>query len=209
MPLFSFEGLTPQVHSTAFVAPTATLVGDVIVEEGASVWYGAVIRADYAPVIVRRGANVQDNAVIHGPPGLTTDIGPGATVGHNCVVHGAILEEECLVANGCVVLDGATIGAGALVAAGSVVAAGASIPAGMLAAGAPAVVEAPGQGHRRRDLGRDRTPARTPSSRNATAPASSFVDRPDDDGLTARRLSARSAAQRRRRRRRRRRAPRR
>ena len=92
MPLFSFEGLTPQVHATAFVAPTATLVGDVIVEEGASVWYGAVIRADYAPVIVRRRANVQDNAVIHGPPGLTSDIGPGATVGHNCVVHGAILE---------------------------------------------------------------------------------------------------------------------
>jgi hypothetical protein len=62
----------------------------VIVEEGASIWYGAVIRADYAPVIVRRGANVQDNAVIHGPPGLTTDVGAGATVGHNCVVHGAI-----------------------------------------------------------------------------------------------------------------------
>src|SRR3954451_10495800 len=116
MALFSFEGLTPQVHRTAFVAPTATLVGDVIVEEGASVWYGAVIRADYAPVIVRRRANVQDNAVLPGPPGLTSDIGAGATVGHNCVVHGAILEATSLVANGCVVLDGATIGAGALVA---------------------------------------------------------------------------------------------
>ena len=78
MPLFSFEGLTPQVHEGAFIAPTATLVGDVIVEEGASVWYGAVIRADYAPVIIRRRANVQDNAVIHGPPGLTTDVGPGS-----------------------------------------------------------------------------------------------------------------------------------
>jgi carbonic anhydrase/acetyltransferase-like protein (isoleucine patch superfamily) len=146
MALFSFEGLTPQVHSRAFLAPTATLVGDVIIEEGASVWYGAVIRADYAPVIVRRNANVQDNAVIHGPPGLTSDIGPGATVGHNVVIHGAILEEECLVANGCVVLDGATIGARALVAAGSVVAAGAKIPAGMLVAGAPAVVKRPVKG---------------------------------------------------------------
>src|SRR6266550_4349841 len=146
MPLFSFEGLAPQVHEGAFVAPTATLVGDVIVEEGASIWYGAVIRADYAPVIVRRGANVQDNAVIHGPPGLTTDIGPGATVGHNCVVHGAILEEECLVANGCVVLDGATIGARSLIAAGSMVAAGSSIPADMLAAGSPAVVKRPVKG---------------------------------------------------------------
>src|SRR4030081_1582853 len=135
MPLFSFEGLTPQVDAGAFIAPTAPLVGDVIVEAGASIWYGAVIRADYAPVIVRRGANVQDNAVIHGPPGLTTDIGPGATVGHNCVVHGAILEAECLVANGSIVLDGVTVGAKALVAAGSVVAAGTKVPPGMLFAG--------------------------------------------------------------------------
>src|SRR5712691_5592586 len=140
MPLFSFEDLRPRIHPSAFVAPTATLVGDVIVEEGASVWYGAVIRADYAPVIVRRGANVQDNAVIHGPPGLTTDIGPGATVGHNCVVHGAILEAECLVANGSVVLDGATIGVG------SVVAAGTTVGAGMLATGAPATVRRPVKG---------------------------------------------------------------
>jgi carbonic anhydrase/acetyltransferase-like protein (isoleucine patch superfamily) len=146
MPLFSFEGLTPQVDAGAFVAPTATLVGDVIVEAGASIWYGAVIRADYAPVIVRRGANVQDNAVIHGPPGLTTDIGAGATVGHNCVVHGATLGAECLVANGSVVLDGATIGAKALVAAGSVVAAGTNVPAGMLFAGAPATVRRPVKG---------------------------------------------------------------
>ncbi|HEY5170438.1 MAG TPA: gamma carbonic anhydrase family protein [Acidimicrobiia bacterium] len=146
MPLFSFEGLAPQVHERAFIAPTATLVGDVIVEEGASIWYGAVIRADYAPVIIRRRANVQDNAVIHGPPGLTTDIGPGATVGHNCVVHGATLEAGCLIANGSVVLDGATIGVKALVAAGSVVAAGTTVGAGMLATGAPATVKRPVKG---------------------------------------------------------------
>jgi len=146
MPLFSFERLAPRVHDTAFVAPTATLVGDVIVEEGASVWYGAVIRADYAPVIVRAGANVQENAVVHGPPGLTTDIGRGATVAHNCVVHGSTLGEECLIANGSVVLDGATVGARALVAAGSVVAAGFEVPTGMLAAGSPAVVKRPVEG---------------------------------------------------------------
>jgi carbonic anhydrase/acetyltransferase-like protein (isoleucine patch superfamily) len=141
MPLYAFEGLSPQVHSRAFIAPTATLVGDVIVEAGASVWYGAVVRADYAPVVIRTGANVQDGAVLHGPPGLTTEIGPGATVAHNCVVHGALLGEECLVANGSIVLDGASVGAGSLIAAGSVVPAGASIPPGMLAAGAPAVVK--------------------------------------------------------------------
>lgn len=146
MPLYSFEGLTPRIHPTAFVAPTATLVGDVIVEEGASVWYGAVVRADYAPVIIRKGANVQENSVIHGPPGLTTDIGPGVTVAHNCVVHGAILEAECLIANGSVVLDGATVGAGSLVAAGSVVAANSQIPGGMLVAGVPATVKRPLKG---------------------------------------------------------------
>jgi carbonic anhydrase/acetyltransferase-like protein (isoleucine patch superfamily) len=143
MPLYSFEGLMPTVHDTAFIAPTATLVGDVIVEENASVWYGAVIRADYAPVVIRSGANIQDGAVLHGPPGLTTDVGAGATVAHNCVVHGATLGEECLVANGSIVLDGAHIGDHALIAAGSVVAAAAKIPAGMLAAGAPAVVKRP------------------------------------------------------------------
>ena len=143
MPLFSFEGLKPRIHASAFVAPTATLVGDVIVEEYASVWYGVVIRADYAPVIVRAGANVQDGAVLHGPPGLTTDIGRGATVAHNCVVHGAFLGEECLIANGSIVLDAARIGARSLVAAGSVVAANTEIPAGMLVAGSPAVVKRP------------------------------------------------------------------
>jgi carbonic anhydrase/acetyltransferase-like protein (isoleucine patch superfamily) len=143
MPQFSFEGLAPQVHPEAFVAPTATLVGDVVVEAGASIWYGAVLRADYAPVVVRAGANVQDGAVLHGPPGLTTEIGPGSTVAHNCVVHGAILGEECLIANGTIVLDGARVGDRSLVAAGSVVAANAVIPDGMLAAGAPAVVKRP------------------------------------------------------------------
>jgi carbonic anhydrase/acetyltransferase-like protein (isoleucine patch superfamily) len=141
VPLFSFEGLTPQVHPRAFIAPTATLVGDVIVEDGASIWYGAVVRADFAPVVIRAGANIQDGAVLHGPPGLTTEVGAGATVAHNCVVHGAILGAECLVANGSIVLDGASVGAGALIAAGSVVASGTKIPAGMLAAGSPAVVK--------------------------------------------------------------------
>jgi carbonic anhydrase/acetyltransferase-like protein (isoleucine patch superfamily) len=141
MPLFSFEGRSPVIHPSAFVAPTATLIGEVTVEAGASVWYGAVIRADYSAVIVRAGANVQDGAVIHGPPGEPTVIGPGATVAHNCVVHGAVLEEECLVANGAIVLDGARIGARSLVAAGAVVASNQQIPSGVLAAGVPAQVK--------------------------------------------------------------------
>lgn len=146
MPLFSFEGQSPQVHPGAFVAPTATLVGAVTVEEGASVWYGAVIRGDYSPVAIRAGANVQDGSVIHGPPNSPTEVGRGATVAHLCVVHGAILGEECLVANGSTVLDGARIGARSLIAAHSLVAANAQIPEGVLAAGSPAEVKKPIEG---------------------------------------------------------------
>jgi carbonic anhydrase/acetyltransferase-like protein (isoleucine patch superfamily) len=141
MPLFEFEGKRPTVAPDAFIAPTATLIGDVTVEAGASVWYGAVLRGDDAPIVIRRNANVQDLSLIHCPPGLTTEIGAGATVAHQCVVHGAVLEEEALVANGCVVLDGARIGARSLVAAQSLVASGAVIPPGVLAAGSPAVVK--------------------------------------------------------------------
>ncbi|HEX7167687.1 MAG TPA: gamma carbonic anhydrase family protein [Acidimicrobiales bacterium] len=141
MPLFSFEGRSPDVHPDAFIAPTATLVGDVTVEAGASVWYGAVIRADYAPVVVREGANVQDGAVLHGPPNTPTEVGVRATVAHLCVVHGAILGEECLIANGATVLDGARVGARSLVAAHSLVASNAVIPDGVLAAGSPAEVK--------------------------------------------------------------------
>jgi carbonic anhydrase/acetyltransferase-like protein (isoleucine patch superfamily) len=146
MPLYAFEGKAPQVHPDAFVAPTATLVGDVVVEAGASVWYGAVLRADFSSVIVRAGANVQDGSIVHGPPGAPTEVGAGATVAHLCVVHGAVLEEECLVANGCTVLDGARIGARSLVAAHSLVAANAVIPPGVLAAGSPAQVKRPIEG---------------------------------------------------------------
>ena len=138
MPLFAFEGKTPRVHPTAFIAPTAVLIGDVVVEENASVWYNAVLRADFGPIAVRRGANVQDCAVVHVTPLHAVEIGPGATIGHTCVVHGATLGEEALVGNGATVLDGARVGVRAMVAAGALVTPGTEIPDGMLAMGAPA-----------------------------------------------------------------------
>jgi carbonic anhydrase/acetyltransferase-like protein (isoleucine patch superfamily) len=141
MPLFSLDGVSPRIDPSAFVAPTATVVGDVTIEAGASVWYGAVLRADFAPVVVREGANVQDGAVLHGPPNMPCEIGPRATVAHLCVVHGATIGEEALIANGATVLDGAVVGARTLVAAHSLVAAGAEIPDDVLAAGVPAVVK--------------------------------------------------------------------
>ncbi|MDX2675072.1 gamma carbonic anhydrase family protein [Streptomyces sp. NY05-11A] len=143
MPTYALDGASPRVHPGAFVAPTAVLVGDVVVESGASVWFNAVLRADHSRIVVREGANVQDCSVLHGPPDLVTEIGPRATVGHQCVVHGAVIGEDALIGNGSTVLDGARIGAGCLVAAHSMVAAGARFEPGMLVAGSPAVAKRP------------------------------------------------------------------
>jgi carbonic anhydrase/acetyltransferase-like protein (isoleucine patch superfamily) len=139
--LFEYEGKRPFIADDAFIAPTATIIGDVTIESGASIWYGAVLRGDDGPIVVRARANVQDGTIIHTAPGVTTEIGPGATVAHLCMVHGAVLEEEALVGNGCVVLDGARIGARSLIAAMSLVPAGKHIPPGVLAAGVPAEVK--------------------------------------------------------------------
>ena len=140
VPLFAFEGHTPDVSSSAWIAPTATLIGDVRVEAEASIWYGAVLRADLGPIIIRRGANVQDGSVLHGGDDPPTEVGEGATIGHLCVVHGAVIGTEALVGNGATVLDGVIVGRRALVAAGSTVPPRAVIPDGMLAAGVPARV---------------------------------------------------------------------
>ncbi|NGO43522.1 MULTISPECIES: gamma carbonic anhydrase family protein [Streptomyces] len=141
MPLYELDGIAPAVHPDAFVAPSVVLIGDVVIEAGASVWYNAVLRGDYSRITVRRGANVQDGSVLHGPPDLPTEIGPGATVGHLCVVHGAVIGEEALIGNGSTVLDGARVGARSLVAAHSLVPAGSDFPAEALVAGIPAVVK--------------------------------------------------------------------
>ena len=143
MPLFSFEGRSPKIDPTAFVAPTATLIGDVTIEAGASVWFNTVLRADYAPVIVREGANVQDGSVLHAPPGIPVDIGPGATVAHMCVIHGAHVGAQALIANHATVLDGAVIGSRSLIAAGALVVGGTKIPDEVLVVGAPAIVKGP------------------------------------------------------------------
>ena len=143
MPLFEFEGKRPQVHPSAFVAPTATLVGDVVVEEGASVWYGAVIRGDYSQVRIGKNANVQDGSVLHGPPQSPCTIGAGATIAHLCVVHGAVIGEGTLIGNAAVVLDGAKIGARTMIAAGALVTPGTEIPDEVLVVGSPAKVKGP------------------------------------------------------------------
>jgi carbonic anhydrase/acetyltransferase-like protein (isoleucine patch superfamily) len=141
--VYEYEGIRPTIAPDAFVAPTATIIGDVTIEAGASVWYGAVLRGDDGPIVVRERANIQDGTVVHTTPQVTTEIGRGATVAHQCMVHGAVLEDEALVGNGCVILDGARIGAGSMIAAMSLVQPGVQIPPGVLAAGVPAQVKKP------------------------------------------------------------------
>jgi carbonic anhydrase/acetyltransferase-like protein (isoleucine patch superfamily) len=143
MPVFSFEGKSPRIDPSAFIAATAVVIGDVTIEARASVWYNAVVRGDLAPIVIRAGANIQDCAVVHVNPADPVDIGPGVTVAHACIIHGCTLEEECLVGNGATVLEQARIGARSLVAAGALVTPGTQIPAGVLALGAPAKVRGP------------------------------------------------------------------
>lgn len=146
MPLFSFEGKSPKIHPSAFIAPTAVIIGDVTIEENASVWYNAVVRGDMSWIVIRKGANVQDCTVIHTTPLAGAEIGPGVTIGHLCLVHSATLGEECLIGNAAVVLDGAKIGARAMVAAGALVTPGTEIPEETLAVGVPAKVKGPIRG---------------------------------------------------------------
>ncbi|WP_286690053.1 MULTISPECIES: gamma carbonic anhydrase family protein [unclassified Aeromicrobium] len=130
----------PRVAETAFVAPNATLVGSVLLEEGASVWYGAVLRADNEPITVGPRSNVQDGCAFHVDRGHPVVLGEGVSVGHNAVVHGATVEDHCLVGMGAVVMNGAVIGSESLVAAGALVTAGMQVPPRSLVAGVPAKV---------------------------------------------------------------------
>src|SRR6056300_494003 len=140
MPLVPFESDEPQVHPTAFVAESATLVGQVTLGANSVVMFGAVLRADRDAIHLGAGSNMQDNAVVHGDPGFPAHIGAGVSVGHAAIVHGATIEDDCLIGMNATVLNGSVIGRGSLVAAGTVVLEGAIIPPGSLVAGVPGKV---------------------------------------------------------------------
>jgi carbonic anhydrase/acetyltransferase-like protein (isoleucine patch superfamily) len=129
----------PSVHPEAWVADSAVLIGAVELAAGASLWPTAVARGDVCRIQVGEGSNVQDGAVLHGDPGQPVRIGADVTIGHRAVVHGATLEDGCLIGIGAVVLNGVTVGTGALVAAGSVVTR--DVPPRTLVMGAPAQVK--------------------------------------------------------------------
>lgn len=133
-------GREPKIDGEAFVAPTASVIGDVTLEAGASVWYGAVLRGDVERISVGARSNIQDNCTLHADPGFPVTIGERVSVGHNAVVHGATVGDDCLIGMGATVLNGAVIGAGSLVAAQALVPQGMQVPPGSLVAGVPAKV---------------------------------------------------------------------
>ncbi|WP_371648608.1 gamma carbonic anhydrase family protein [Streptomyces mirabilis] len=141
--IMGIGGKDPQVDPEAFTAPTSVVIGDVTLHAGASVWYGAVLRADFGPIVIGADSNIQDNCTLHVDPGFPITVGERVSVGHNAVLHGATVEDDCLIGMGATVLNGAVIGAGSLVAAQALVPQGMRVPPGSLVAGVPAKVKRP------------------------------------------------------------------
>lgn len=137
MPVLSFKSHHPVVADDAFIAPNATLVGEVAVHARAVVMFSATLRADRAAITLGEGSNVQDNAVLHGDPGFPAVVGRDVSIGHGAIVHGATVGDSCLIGMNATVLNGAVIGEGSLIAAGTVVLEGTVIPPHSLVAGVP------------------------------------------------------------------------
>ncbi len=130
----------PKIHPSVFIAPNAIVVGDVTVEEEASIWFGCVLRAEEAPIHIGPRSNIQDLTVIHTDVNRPCRVGAGVTVGHRAVLHGAVVEDGALIGIGAIVLNGAIVGAEAIVGAGAVVPESAIIPPRTLALGVPVKV---------------------------------------------------------------------
>lgn len=132
--LYSFEGKSPQVHPSAFVAENATIIGDVVLEANTSVWFGVVIRGDGGPVRIGEGTNLQDNMVIHDQ----VTIGKFCTVGHGAIIHGCQIGDRCLVGAGSIVFDDCKVGNDCIIGAGAVLPPRTQVPDGTLMLGVPA-----------------------------------------------------------------------
>ncbi len=135
--LFEYKGKKPKLGNNVFVAPTASVIGDVEIEDGASIWYGAVLRGDLAYIKIGKNTNIQDNCTIHTDTDKPAIIGDNVTVGHNAVVHGCTVENNCLIGMNAVILNDAVIKTGSVIAAGSVVREGDKIGPGILLSGFP------------------------------------------------------------------------
>jgi carbonic anhydrase/acetyltransferase-like protein (isoleucine patch superfamily) len=141
--IYSLEGRVPQLADDVWVAPNATVIGDVHLASGSSVWFGAVLRGDVERLTIGRDTNIQDNAVLHSDPGAPLELGDRVTVGHMVTLHGCHVGDDCLVGIGAVVMNQARIGARSIVGAGALVTEGKAFPEGSLIIGAPARLARP------------------------------------------------------------------
>lgn len=151
--ILALLGNSPRIHPESWVAPHAAVLGNVTLAEKASVWYSATVRAEFEPIVIGAGSNIQDSVTIHTDPGFPVSIGQRVTVGHNAILHGCTVEDDCLIGIGAIVGNGATIGEKSLVAPGAVVPQGMTVPPRSMVAGIPAKV--------RRELSDDEIAANT------------------------------------------------
>jgi carbonic anhydrase/acetyltransferase-like protein (isoleucine patch superfamily) len=132
-----------RIHETAWVAPSADLMGDVSLGEHASVWYQCVLRGDIGPIVVGPRSNIQDLTMVHVDEGVPCTIGADVGIGHRCILHGCTIEDNCLIGMGSVLLNNVRVGSGSVIGAGAVVTEGMRIPPGSLVLGVPAKVVRP------------------------------------------------------------------
>jgi len=140
MPLYRLGDLVPQLAPGAWAAPSADLIGEVRIGERASVWFGAVIRADNTPIIIGEDSNIQDGSVCHSDVGFPLTIGARVTVGHQAILHGCTVADDCLIGMGARILNGAVIEPECIIGAGALITEGKTFPAGSLIVGSPARV---------------------------------------------------------------------
>ena len=136
--IIEYNKKTPDVSRAAFIAENATIIGDVVLEEGVSIWFGAVLRGDSGPIRVGRNSNIQDNCVVHCDHGGKTQIGEHVLIGHNAIIHGCTIEDGCMIGMGSIIMNNAWIGANSLVGAGALVTERKTFPQQSLILGNPA-----------------------------------------------------------------------
>ncbi len=140
MTLYALDGIAPEIDQDSWVAPDANLVGKIVVEAAASVWFGCTLRGDNEEIRIGAGSNVQENTVMHTDMGFPLIIGAGCTIGHKAMLHGCVIGENSLIGMGATVLNGARIGKNCLIGAGALITEGKEIPDGSLVMGAPGKV---------------------------------------------------------------------
>ena len=141
MTLYTFDNSTPEIKETSFIAPNASLIGRVKIGEKSSVWFNAVLRGDMENITIGDESNIQDLSMGHADPGYPLIVGNRVTIGHNCVVHGCRIEDDCLIGMGAIIMNGVRIGRGSIIGAGSVLLEGMECPEFSMVVGSPAKVK--------------------------------------------------------------------